>query len=63
LEGRKSGVVSRYEALCPQGGASRKGNSIHIVPLDPASKAGIAGHVPAKIKNDDLPLTTIQFKR
>jgi len=36
------------EAPRPQGGASRKGSFIHIVPLDPAYKAGLAGHVPAK---------------
>jgi len=36
------------EAPCPQGGASRKGSSVHIVPLDPACKAGLTGHVPAK---------------
>jgi hypothetical protein len=34
------------EAPCPEGGASRKGNFVHIVPLDPAYKAGLAGHVP-----------------
>jgi hypothetical protein len=34
------------EAPHPQGGASRKGNFIRIVPLDPAYKAGLAGHVP-----------------
>jgi hypothetical protein len=37
------------EAPRPQGGASRKGNFIHIVPLHPAEKAGLAGHVPVKI--------------
>jgi hypothetical protein len=35
------------EAPRPQGGASRKGNLIYIVPLDPAYKAGLAGHLPA----------------
>jgi hypothetical protein len=30
----------------PKGGASRKGNLIHIVPLNPAYKAGLAGHAP-----------------
>jgi hypothetical protein len=35
------------EAPCPQGRASRKGNFIYIVPLDPAYKAGLAGHLPA----------------
>ena len=34
------------EAPRPQGGASRKGSFVHIVPLDPAYKAGLAGHVP-----------------
>jgi hypothetical protein len=38
------------EAPRPQGGASRKGNFVHIVPLDPAYKAGLAGHVPANGK-------------
>jgi len=36
------------EAPRPQGWASRKGSFVHIVPLDPACKAGLAGHVPAK---------------
>jgi len=45
------------EAPRPQGGASRarsgerlasKGNFVHIVPLDPAYKAGLVGHVPVK---------------
>ncbi len=36
------------EAPRPQGGASRKGNLTCIVPLDPAYKAGLAGHLPAK---------------
>jgi hypothetical protein len=31
------------EAPRPQGGASRKGNTLLIVPLDPAYKAGLAG--------------------
>ena len=42
----KSQAVS--EAPRPQGGASRKGSFIYIVPLDPAYKAGLAGHVPVK---------------
>jgi hypothetical protein len=45
------------EAPRPQGGASRKGNFVHIVPLDPAYKAGLAGHVPVKIQNSREPLT------
>jgi hypothetical protein len=36
------------EAPRPQGGASRKGNLIYIVPLDPAYRAGLAGHLPVK---------------
>jgi len=35
------------EAPRPQG-ASCKRNLIYIVPLDPACKAGLAGHLPAK---------------
>jgi hypothetical protein len=31
------------EAPRPQGGASRKGSFVHIVPLDPAYKAGSRG--------------------
>ena len=34
--------------LPAQGWASRKGSFVHIVPLDPAYKAGLTGHVPAK---------------
>jgi hypothetical protein len=30
----------------PQAGASRKRNLIFIVPLDPAHRAGLAGHLP-----------------
>jgi len=37
-----------YETPRPQGGVSRKGNFIYIVPLDPAYKAGLGGHVPAR---------------
>jgi hypothetical protein len=37
-----------FEAPRPQGGASRKGNFVDIVPLNPAYKPGLAGHVPAK---------------
>ena len=36
------------EAPRPQDGASRKGNLIYIVPLDPAYRAGLAGHLPVK---------------
>jgi hypothetical protein len=43
-------VVLVNEAPRPhKGGASRQGNLIYIVPLDPADKAGLAGHVPADI--------------
>ena len=34
------------EAPRPQDGASRERNVVHIVPLDPACKAGLAGHLP-----------------
>ena len=37
------------EALRPQGVASRQGIVINIVPLDPAYKAGLAGHLPVSI--------------
>ena len=36
------------EAPRPQGGASRRGSFVRIVPLDPAYKAGLAGHLPVK---------------
>jgi hypothetical protein len=39
---------SKWEARRPQAGASRKGNIVLIVPLDPAYKAGLAGHLPVK---------------
>jgi hypothetical protein len=51
-------MTNECEAPRPQGGASRarsgepdasKGNFVHIVPLDPAYKAGLAGHVPVKL--------------
>jgi hypothetical protein len=32
----------------PQAGASREGNIVLIVPLNPAYKAGLAGHLPVK---------------
>ncbi len=41
------------EAPRPQGGASRKGNFILIVPLDPAYKAGLAGHLPVRRRSYD----------
>ena len=36
------------EAPRPQAGASREGNIVLIVPLDPAYRTGFAGHLPAK---------------
>jgi hypothetical protein len=39
------------EAPRPQAGASRKGNVVLIVPLDPAYMARLAGHLPAKDKD------------
>jgi hypothetical protein len=35
----------------PQTGASRKAGSFYIVLLGPAYKAGLEGHVPAKISD------------
>ena len=43
-------MLSACEAPRPQAGASRKGNILLIVPLDPACKAGLAGHYPANGK-------------
>jgi hypothetical protein len=40
--------ISKSEAPRPEGGASRQCNIIHIVPLYPAYKAGLAGHLPVK---------------
>ena len=51
-------MVFTIEALRPQGGASRarsgerdasKRNTVLIVPLDPAYKAGLAGDLPVKL--------------
>jgi len=42
-----SGIVK----LPAHRGASRKGNLIYIVPLDPACKAGLAGHLPVKSRS------------
>ena len=51
-------MVFTIEALRPQDGASRarsgkrdasKRNTVLIVPLDPAYKAGLAGHLPVKL--------------
>jgi len=44
---------AKCEAPRPQGGASRKGNLIYIVPLDPAYKAGLAGHLPVKAQSSN----------
>jgi len=54
-------IATRNEAPRPQGGASRKGNLIYIVPLDPAYKAGLAGHLPVK-RRAYLKMTTSEFK-
>ncbi len=43
---QKSPIASEAPRL--QGGASRKGSFVCIVPLDPAYKAGLAGHVPVR---------------
>jgi hypothetical protein len=34
------------EAPRPQGGASRKGDFVYVVPLNPTCKAGLTGHAP-----------------
>ncbi len=39
--------AQKSEALRPQGGASRRGSFVDIVPLVSAYKSGLAGHVPA----------------
>jgi hypothetical protein len=41
-------ISIKNEAPRQRGEASRKGDIVHIVPLDPAYKAGLAGHVPVK---------------
>jgi hypothetical protein len=51
------------EAPRPQGEASRKGNFVHIVPLDPAYKAGLAGHVPVTLWNSPEYLKAKRGKR
>jgi hypothetical protein len=47
-EGRSQQSPKLCEAPHSQGRASRKGSFVHIVPLAPACRAGLAGHVPAK---------------
>jgi hypothetical protein len=55
LENNNNDIV-KSEDPRPQGGTSRKGNVIFdcaprpIGPLDPAYKAGLAGHLPVKIR-------------
>ena len=39
---------TKSEARRPRGAASRGGSFLHIAPLDPDYKAGLAGHDPAK---------------
>jgi hypothetical protein len=41
-------VIKMSEAPRPQGGASRQGMIVHIVPLYPAYETGLAGHVPVR---------------
>ena len=48
MVGKSISLSTQYEAPRLQDGASRKGSFVNIVPLDPAYKAGLAGHVPAK---------------
>jgi hypothetical protein len=47
----KKRQLTESEAPRPQARASLKGNVALIVPLDPAYKAGLAGHLPAKDKD------------
>jgi hypothetical protein len=51
------------EAPRPQGGASRKGNFVHIVALDPTYKVGLAGHVPVKTQSSKLKTEFFLVKR
>jgi len=49
-KGAKFGMSIRNVKLpALRSGASREGIIIHIVPLYPANKAGLAGHVPVNI--------------
>jgi hypothetical protein len=61
--GRHNWDDGRYESESPrpQGGASRKGNFVHIVPLDPAYKAGLAGHVPVTHLNGSMFIANLSF--
>jgi len=65
----KERQLTESEAPRPQARASRarsgerdasKGNVALIVPLDPAYKAGLAGHLPAKDKDLTLEAKTYQ---
>jgi hypothetical protein len=54
--------IGECEAPRPQAGASRKGNIVLIVPLNPAYKAGLAGHLPAKARREPG-LSAIRYGR
>jgi hypothetical protein len=43
-------VLIKNKVFCE---APRRGNFVHIVPLDPAYKAGLAGHVPVNISVEE----------
>jgi len=49
---KRETYIKISEAPRPLGGASRKGNLIYIVPLDPAYKAGLAGHLPVNSETE-----------
>jgi hypothetical protein len=51
-----NGLPQWSEAPRLQAGASRKGNIVLVVPLDPAYKAGLAGHLP--VKTDPVSIST-----
>jgi hypothetical protein len=48
--------MNPIEAPRPQAGASRQRNIFHIVPLDPAHNAGLAGHIPVNRVDSPVPL-------
>jgi hypothetical protein len=39
-----------------------KGSFVHIVPLDPAYEAGLAGHVPVKTQNSKLKVASNNYQ-
>ena len=47
-DGKLFPLLISSEASRPRAGASRERNTVLIVPLDPACKAGLAGHLQVK---------------